>query len=692
MLKFLALFLGPVFAKEMVEMARRKRYYFNRVLYGLVLLFTLWIVWEGHHHVLRNNKVTIRVMAELAETLFHAVSGVQYGAVFLFVPLFVCGVIASEREERTLDLLFTTQLLDREIVLGKLTSRMVALVILILCALPVMSIIMLFGGVDPEGLWRIQGATLLAMLFAGAHAIYFSAITRSPMGALVRTYWWMAVYLIGIPLVTVMILSGTTSGPAAPVSRFFLAALFMINPVAPFIAAMDGFMYNQMASYAGAWFYPAAFVAPAGWSLLLLWRAVRRLRLPPSPFALFLKRLAPVRAVRGGLQPVVKACVAPFNLLQVPLRWVRNPFWLRARRARVYDREGYIGRIQWLAWLAAAFFLVLILVFHWQELARDHSSIPFLVCAWIMILTLTVILAGSSLVGDRRRGFLDLVLMSPLLPRQVIDGTLLALWQHLRRIYWLPVVLSGFFGLTGASPWAGLFCSLITATLFCALVALYGTVFSLAARTIPGALVPTFIFPVLMNFGVVFLMSVFEGGAGPVLWFLSGVCLIISWIWVRRRASPAAVGTYFIAMHLVLTAIAVCWTWTGQQHREYPIAAAHPGYLALAPLAQGQADWYHGINDSQVFVPAPAGGVVYRPGVPGAVSRRVDKEKILLACYSGALLVNFVWARWWAIRNFERLVERTDKPAESSLIARFVRRRLIHIKPSAGGSTVPLDV
>src|SRR5207302_10647253 len=102
----------------------------------------------------------------------------------------------------------------------------------------------------------------------------------------------------------------------------------------------------------------------------------------------------------------------------------------------------------------------------------------------------------------------------------------------------------------------------------------------------------------------------------------------------------------------------------------------------------GQADWYHGINDSQVFVPAPAGGVVYRPGVPGAVSRRVDKEKILLACYSGALLVNFVWARWWAIRNFERLVERTDKPTDSSLIARFVRRKLLGIKPAA----VPLDV
>ena len=45
MLRFLSALLGPIFAKEMVEMSRRKRYYFNRVLYGLVLhpAFYLWL-------------------------------------------------------------------------------------------------------------------------------------------------------------------------------------------------------------------------------------------------------------------------------------------------------------------------------------------------------------------------------------------------------------------------------------------------------------------------------------------------------------------------------------------------------------------------------------------------------------------------------------------------------------------------
>src|SRR5260370_26576978 len=135
----------------------------------------------------------------------------------------------------------------------------------------------------------------------------------------------------------------------------------MMNPIGPFAAALEVFTYNQMASYAGPWFYPLAFIIPVCLSLALLWRAVVRLRVPPSPFALFLKRLSLVRAVRSGFARVTSAVTVPFRVLQTPARWIRNPFWLRARQTRVYDREGYIGRIQWLSWFAAAFFLALIL-------------------------------------------------------------------------------------------------------------------------------------------------------------------------------------------------------------------------------------------------------------------------------------------------------------------------------------------
>jgi ABC-type transport system involved in multi-copper enzyme maturation permease subunit len=656
----LASLLGPMFAKEMVEIARRRRYFINRVLYGLVLLFTFFLVWDSFRgQFARDGSAPIHVMARMAENLFHAVSGVQYGAVFLFVPLFLCGVIASEREERTLDLLFTTRLTDREIVLGKLGSRVAAVGLLVLFTLPVMSLTMLFGGVDPPALWRISACTLLAVLYAGAHAIYFSTVTKSAMGALVRTYWWMAVWLIGVPM-AIMIPVASRS-PTIGAIQFWSSAIMFLDPLFAFVTSLDGASYNQAASYLSDWFFPLTFVLPGGWSLFLLWRAIRRLRLAPTPFARLLGRIPFLRALRQGQRERERAR-AGARQRRAGWLWylyrIRNPLWLRARLTRVYDREGYIGRIQWLAWVAELFFIVLILWVAPRDLEHRGTGIGYIAPAWLSVAVLLTILAGTSLVGDRRRGFLDLVLMTPLTPREMIDGTLLSGWEHVRRIYWLPCVLGLFFAWTGSVTLLGVCCSITTATLFGALLTVHGTACSLTAKTLPGALVPTFLFPLLVNIGVVFLIPIFEHACGPVLWFLSAVFLIITWLWVRRRTSAAVVGCYFMAVHLGFACLATCWS-VSIDPRGDPIAFINPAYMTIQPLDGPPATWFHGPGFALQW---------YKP----------------LGCYWVCLMVNFIWARRWLIRNFERLVERTDKPArlppEPDAPARSSLARRAHVE------------
>jgi ABC-type transport system involved in multi-copper enzyme maturation permease subunit len=655
-----------MFAKEMLEIARRKRYFVNRVLYGLVLLFTVFLVWDSYNELFRSEgRASIRLMARMAGQLFQAVSSVQYGAVFLFVPLFLCGVIASEREERTLELLFTTRLADREIVLGKLASRVAVAGLLVLFTLPVLSLVMLFGGVDPRALWRMLACTLLAVLYAGAHAIYFSTITKSAMGALVRTYWWMAVWLIGVPIAVMIPVDASRSWTAAQIC---LSVLVLLNPLFAFGMTLDGANYNMVASNLGAWFFPLAFVLPSGWSFFLLWRAVRRLRLAPTPLAMMLRKLPLIgtlrqaRRARANLRAERRRVRAgrAFYLFKV-----RNPLWLRSRQTRVYDREGYMGRIQGLAWLAAFFFILLFLVFEGRALTERGAAVAFSAPAWLAVAALTAIVSGTSLVGDRRRGFLDLILMTPLTPRQIIDGTLLSVWEHVRRTYWLPVVLGLFFSLTTSCTLLGFACSIVTATLFGALLAVHGTACSLTAKTLPGALVPTFLFLLLVNIGPLFLVALFREEAGPVLWLLSALFLIVTWLWVRRSCSAAAVGCYFMAVHLALASLIMCWTWTGRRD-EYPIAAMNPAYMTIRPL---DGDPYH---------PFP-----WFPGLQWFQP---------LGCYWFCLLVNFVWARRWLIRHFERLVERTDRPTPAAFpihprIVKSPLRLREHFPPSCKAGT-----
>jgi ABC-2 family transporter protein len=630
MLRVLASLLGPIFAKEAVEIARRKRYYVNRVLYGLALFVALFLVWQRYDWADALNHVG---MSRMAAKLFVAVSSVQYGAVFLFVPLFVGGVLAGEREEHTLELLFTTRLTDTQIVLGKLCSRLAALVLLVLFALPILCLLPFFGGVDPAALWRATAATLLAVGFVGAHAVYFSAVTPSPVGALARTYWWLAVEVVIMPLL--VFIPVKAAFPAShPVSLCFLGAVHLVNPLPLFLAAVNGEWYDLLATNVGTWLFPAAFVLPTAWSGFLVWRAVGRVRRDPTPFSLPVRRLPVVRSVGAwlnGLGERLRRRVRVPTLRLPARREVANPLWQRARLARVYDRQGHLRRIQTAGWWTAFAFLLLLVVTEPRAL-RSHEAGPiFLGFTWAGVAGLAALLAGASLAGDRRRGFFDFVLITPLTGRQIVDGTLLAVWEHLRRVYWLPFVLGFFFCLTGASTPVGVLCSLLTATLVLTLIVLYGVACSLAARSVPGALVPTFLVPVFLLVGTLVLMALFRGAHGLALWVLTGGLLVGSRYWPRRRVSAAAVGTFLLAGHLALACVASGWTFDPDKP-EYPLAAMHPGFLTLVTMDRNYP----------------------RDFLGKATCERV------LPCYWAALVINLIWARWWVIRNFDRLVGRTE--------------------------------
>ena len=640
MLHWLSAIGGPIFAKELVEMARRKRYYWNRIFYGLVLLFILYVVWESNQwRFYARGRYSIGAMARMAEDLFLGVSWVQFAAVFVFVPVFLCGVIASEREERTLELLFTTQVSDREIVLGKLLSRVAALVVLILCGLPVMSMIMLFGGIDFQAMVRVMACTLLATLYAGAHAVYFSSITKTAMGALVRSYWWMAIWLLGVPAVisVVVMLTSFRRAPGT-IGMGFLGSIPFHNPIGSFVAGINPDINRALTNYVGEWYFPLTFVVPAIWSVFLIWRAVARLRLPPSPLASLVNWIPLLNSVREKWRHRMRRERSRRQLRGDRLWFgfkVRNPLWLRSRMTRVYDREGNIGRIQYAGWLVAGFFIVLLAFTEPRALLERGAAMGFLAPTWIGMAALTAIFAGTSLVGDRRRGFLELALTTPLTSRQMVDGTCLSIWQHLQRLYWLPWALCVFFCLTLATSPAGALGSLITATLFCSLLILHGTACSAVSRGLPSALVLTFILPLGMIVGAPMLQAIFHrgGGAGVALMALGLISLAISQFWIDRRTTPASVACHLCAVHVVMVSLATCWSWGFLQDRELSIVLVHPGFWTVT-LLEGRLD--------RIF-------------------QRTVPWQTILGCYLGALTLNLVYVRWWLIRHFDRLVERTGK-------------------------------
>ena len=90
--------------------------------------------------------------ADLGESYFYAMIGMELALVMLAAPAATAGAICVDRARGTLDHILVTDLSDAEIVLGKLGARLMPVLGLVACSWPVMAISSLLGGIDPIAL------------------------------------------------------------------------------------------------------------------------------------------------------------------------------------------------------------------------------------------------------------------------------------------------------------------------------------------------------------------------------------------------------------------------------------------------------------------------------------------------------------------------------------------------------------
>jgi ABC-type transport system involved in multi-copper enzyme maturation permease subunit len=185
-----------VFVHDLRRTTRRGRVALLRGAYGLTLLVALagvYVSWFPGRLTLAGlfapgPELSPRELARFAEQFAAVALLVQFAAVLLLTPAAVAGAVAGERQRGTLDLLLTSRLSAAEIVLGKLVSRGLFLLGLLLTGLPVLALTLLFGGVDP---WLVGGGVILAAAYCAALAglsLYCSVMTQSVAGAVIATY------------------------------------------------------------------------------------------------------------------------------------------------------------------------------------------------------------------------------------------------------------------------------------------------------------------------------------------------------------------------------------------------------------------------------------------------------------------------------------------------------------------------
>jgi ABC-type transport system involved in multi-copper enzyme maturation permease subunit len=230
---------GPVFSYELLTTARRGRFYMMRAFYAAVLFVILWSVysvWTADHSV----ELPSYMVMWFALSTYGGITIGQEILVLLLTPALVATAITDEKQRKTLHYLLASQLTSPEIVLGKLGVRMLYLSVLIGVSLPILNLMVLMGGIDPNFVLLAFAATFSTAWFLAALSIWVSTISRRVREALFVAYglealWFFSPlifrgfpYLGWMPLDQVVHWLGDwigSSSPLAVVEKLFFSTL-----------------------------------------------------------------------------------------------------------------------------------------------------------------------------------------------------------------------------------------------------------------------------------------------------------------------------------------------------------------------------------------------------------------------------------------------------------------------------------
>ena len=116
------------------------------------------------------------VRPRLRVLLFQIVAFVQLLLTLFFATTSAAGAVSQEKDRRTFILLLLTDMRDYEIVLGKMLGALLPITIQLLVSAPVLALLLLLGGIDPE-------QVLQTILVLGA-----SAVAAGSLGGLIALW------------------------------------------------------------------------------------------------------------------------------------------------------------------------------------------------------------------------------------------------------------------------------------------------------------------------------------------------------------------------------------------------------------------------------------------------------------------------------------------------------------------------
>lgn len=188
--------VGPLFAVEMLRLARGGVHLRLRVLYAVVLMIGLLATYVrefreiGPIELIVGHDVIFPLdrMASFAASFAQMFFICQLIAISLITPVFAGGAIIEEKDRLTIDFLRASLLSNREIIVGKLLARLVYIFGFAITGLPILTLTMLFGGIDGTVLVVCFVVAFISTLSLAAFSMWTATRSDTLRPVLVNSY------------------------------------------------------------------------------------------------------------------------------------------------------------------------------------------------------------------------------------------------------------------------------------------------------------------------------------------------------------------------------------------------------------------------------------------------------------------------------------------------------------------------
>lgn len=177
---FASIIDNPIFVRELRRRMRGKAIIFSLVSYVIlmaIISFSVIFLNVANRHLPPQE-----IGQKIGQGMFYGISIIQAFLVLLAAPSITSSMTTAEREKQTFEFLQATTLSARAFVVGNLLSTLMYVLIVLVCAMPVLSVTFLYGGISIDDVLTTFGILLAGSLLLTCFALLASSIntrTRS---------------------------------------------------------------------------------------------------------------------------------------------------------------------------------------------------------------------------------------------------------------------------------------------------------------------------------------------------------------------------------------------------------------------------------------------------------------------------------------------------------------------------------